>query len=181
MSTIKNIKSKIGQFNLRKRLKNQKRKVKTHNFNSAKSAGILFSSPNEQSFIAVKNFLSFLSTKDMKVIALGYVPSKKIPQEFLMRKGINFYCNTDLNWYYKPKNEIIEQFIHQDFDILFDLSMNEYFTVNYVGLLSKAQFKIGKQTANAYQDLVIDIKNNNTVDYLIEQIKHYLNILNNQE
>lgn len=179
MSTFNNIKSKIGEFNLKKRLKNQRRKVKTHNFKTARSAGILFSSPDEQSFSSVKDFLSFLSNNGMKVYALGYVPSKKVPQQFLMWKGINFYCNTDLNWYHKPKNELIEQFINQDFDILFDLSINEYFTVNYVGSLSRAEFKIGKQNRNSYQDLVIDIKKNESVNYLIEQIKHYLNILNN--
>lgn len=179
MSKIKDIKSKIGQFNLKKRLKHLNRQVKTHNFKTANSAGILFSSPDEESFDAIKDFLSFLSEQDMKVIALGYVPSKKIPQQFLMRKGINFYCNSDLNWYYKPKNELIDQFINQQFDILFDLSIHDYFTVNYVGSLSKAAFKIGKQTDNAYQDLIFDVNKNKSVDFLIEQIKHYLNILNN--
>lgn len=179
MSKAKSIKCKIGELNLRKRLKNLQRKVKTHNFITAKSVGILFSSPDEHSFNAIKDFLSFLSQKEIKVIALGYVPSKKIPQQFLLRKGINFYCNTDLNWYYKPKNEIVDQFMNQEFDILFDLSLNDYFTVNYVGSLSKATFKIGKQSDNAYPDLVIDINKNKSVDYLIEQIKHYLNILNN--
>jgi len=116
----------------------------------------------------------------MKVIALGYVPSKKIPEQFLMRKGINFYCNKDLNWYYKPKNEIVEQFISQDFDILFDLSIDEYFTIKYIGTLSKAQFKVGKNNTNSYHDMVFDINQNKSIDYLVEQIKHYLSILNNQ-
>lgn len=169
----------MGRFNLKRRLKQLKRSVKTHNFNTAQSVGILFSSPDEQSFNAIKDFLTFLSEKEMKVVALGYVPTKKIPQEYLMRKGINFYCNTDLNWYYKPKNELVEQFINQEFDILFDLSMQEYFTVNYVGSLSKAAFKVGKKTDLGYKDLLIDIDKNNSVKYLIEQIKFYLNILNN--
>ena len=176
---MKDIKNKIGAFNLRKRLKNLDRQVITHNFKTAKSVGILFSTPTEQSFNAIKDFLTFLTSSDIKVIALGYIPSKKIPQQFLMRKGINFYCNTDLNWYYKPKNELITQFIDQQFDILFDLNISQYFTTNYVGSLSKASFKIGMQTNDVYQDLVIDIQKNKTVEYLIEQIKHYLNILNN--
>lgn len=179
MSKSKSIKCRIGRFNLRKRLKNLKRQVKTHNFNTAKSAGILFSSPDEQSFEAIKEFLSFLSNKNMNVIALGYVPGKKVPQQFLMRKGINYYCTTDLNWYYKPKNEMIDQFINHEFDILFDLSMNQSFTTDYVGSLSKAAFKIGMQKEDAYQDLVIDVNKNKSIDYLIEQIIHYLNILNN--
>lgn len=178
MSKFKSIKCRIGRFNLRKRLKNLKRQVITHNFNTAKTAGILFSSPDEQSFSAIKEFLTFLSNSEINVIALVYVPDKKIPQQYLMRKGINFYCNTDLNWYYKPKNEMIDQFIDQKFDILFDLSLKQTFTTNYIGSLSKAAFKIGMQKENAYQDLVIDINKNKSVDYLIEQIKHYLNILN---
>jgi len=179
VSILKKIKCKIGHYNLKKHLKSLNRQVKTHNFNTAKSAGILFSSPDDDSFKAIKDFLTFLSEKDLKVCALGYVPSKKIPQQFLLRKGINFYCNTDLNWYYKPKNEIIDQFVNREFDILFDLSLNDYFTVNYTGSLSKASFKIGVHKENAYQDLVIDVNKNKSVDYLIEQIKHYLNILNN--
>jgi hypothetical protein len=179
VSTKKTIKCKIGRFNLKKRLKSLKRQVKVHNFNTAKTAGIIFNSPDEKSFEAIKQFLSFLSQYELKVIALGYIPSKKIPENFLMRKGVNFYCKTDLNWYYKPKNELVDQFIEQEFDILFDLSIKDYFTVNYVGSLSKAVFKIGKQSDNAYQDLTIDIKENKTVEYLIEQIKHYLNIINN--
>ncbi len=71
MSVIKNIKCKIGHYNLRKELKNQKRYVKTHNFNTAKSVGILFSSPYEESFKAIKDFSLFLSDLEIKVIALG--------------------------------------------------------------------------------------------------------------
>lgn len=179
MSTKKNIKCKIGRLNLRNRLRSLKRKVKVHNFNTAKTAGIIFNSPDENSFEAIKQFLSYLSQFELKVIALGYIHSKKIPETFLMRKGINFYCKTDLNWYYKPKNEIVEQFINQEFDILFDLSIKDFFTVNYVGSLSKATFKIGKQSDNAHLDLTIDIKENKSVEYLIDQIKHYLNIINN--
>jgi len=153
--------------------------VQTHNFNTAASAGILFSPSNQESFNAIKDFLSFLSQKNMKVIALGYYPGKKIPEEYLMRKGINFYCNTDLNWYYKPKNAVVNQFIDQEFDILFDLNLNDHFTTEYVGSLSRASFKIGKNSETPYQDMVIDINNNQSVEYLIEQIKYYLNILNN--
>lgn len=179
MSKKKNIKCKIGHFYLNKRLKKLKRHVKAHNFKTAKTAGIIFNSPDEKSFEVIKEFLSFLSENELKVIALGYIPSKKVPENYLMRKGINFYSKSDLNWYFKPKNETVNQFANQEFDILFDLSIKNYFTVNYVGLLSKAQFKVGKQSDNAYQDLLIDIKENNTVEYLIDQIKYYLNLIKN--
>jgi len=178
VSIIEKIKCKIGRLNLKNKQKNLKRRVQTHNFNTASSAGILFSPSDQESFDAVKDFLSYLTQNNMKVIALGYYPGQKIPEEYLMLKGINFYCNTDLNWYYKPKNEVVNQFINQDFDILFDLNLNDHFTTEYVGSLSKANFKVGKSSENPYQDLVIDINKNQSVEYLTEQIKHYLNILN---
>lgn len=179
MSTKKDIKYKIGNINLKSRLKKLKRNVKVQNFTSAKTAGILFNNPDEKSFEEIKQFLSFLTQHDIKVIALAYISSKKVPENYLMRKGFNFYCKSDLNWYLKPKTEVIEQFINQDFDILFDLSTKHCFTTYYVGSLSKSTFKVGRQYDMSYHDLSFDIHENNSVSYLIEQIKHYLTILNN--
>ena len=173
------IKSKIGQFNLKRRLKDLKRRLVVHNFNTAKTAGIIFNSPDEKTFESIKHFLSFLSDKGINGFTLCYIPLKKVPANVLLRNQFHFYCKTDLNWYYKPTKEIVEQFINKEFDILFDLSIKDYFTVNYVGKLSKATFKIGKQSETSYHDLTFEIKENETVDFLIEQIKHYLNILNN--
>lgn len=179
MKYLENIKKTIGELSLKKHLKTHKRKVKVHNFNSADTIGILFNSPDDESFIRVKDFLSFLSTHNLKVIALGYVPSNKIPENLLLRKGINFFCDKDLNWYYKPKNEAINQFINHQFDILIDLSLNDYFPLYYIGCLSDSSFKIGRQSEKyQYQDLMINIRKNHSIEYLIEQIRHYLTIIN---
>lgn len=179
MKYLENIKQTLGKLSLKKNLSNNKRYVKVHNFNSAETVGILFNSPDEEAFNAVKDFLSFLASNNLKVIALGYVPDKKIPENLLLRKGINFFCKNDLNWYYKPKNEVIEQFINHNFDILIDLSLKEYFPLYYIGKLSNSSFKIGRQSEKyQYQDLMINIGKNHSVEYLVDQIKHYLTIIN---
>ncbi|MEE4196101.1 MAG: hypothetical protein V2I54_00525 [Bacteroidales bacterium] len=176
---MRNIKRSIGKLSLKKNLRKNRRQLRVHNFNTAQTVGILFNSPDEESFRIVKDFLSFLSNNNLKVIALGYVPEKKIPENLLLRKGINFFCKKDLTWYYKPKNESVNQFILQDFDLLIDLSLKEYFPLYYIGQLSNASFKIGRQPEKyQYQDLMIDIGKNHSIDYLIEQIKHYLTIIN---
>ncbi len=179
MNYLENIKETIGKLSLKKNLKRKQHVARVHNFNTAQTIGILFNSLDEESFKKVKEFLSFLADNNLKVIGLGYVPANKIPENLLMRKGINFFCKKNLNWFYKPKDEIVHQFIHQDFDILIDLSLNEYFPLYYIGSLSNSSFKIGRQSEKyQYQDLMIDIGKNNTIDYLIEQIKHYLTIIN---
>jgi len=173
------IKKLIGKLSLKRNLRKNNRQVKVHNFNSAQTVGIIFNSPDEASFSIVKNFLSFLANNNLKVFALGFVPEKKIPKNLLLRKGINFFCKKDLNWFYKPKNEVIHQFMQQHFDILIDLSLKEYFPLYYIGQLSNSSFKIGRQSEKyQYQDLMIDIGKNHSIEYLIEQIKHYLTLIN---
>lgn len=179
MNYIENIKKTFGKISLKKNLRKNNRQVSVHNFKSAETIGIIFNSPDDESFTVVKNFLSFLADNNLKVIALGFVPDKKIPENLLLRKGINFFCKKDLNWYYKPKTEVVNQFINQNFDILIDLSLKEYFPLYYIGQLSNASFKIGRQSEQyQYQDLMINIGKNHSIDYLIEQIKHYLTIIN---
>ncbi|MDY6800976.1 MAG: hypothetical protein SVU94_07105 [Bacteroidota bacterium] len=179
MNYLENIKKIIGRLSLKKNLRKNNRQVKVHNFNSAQTVGIIFNSPDEESFSIVKNFLSFLAKNNLKVFALGFVPEKKIPENLLLRKGINFFCKKDLNWFYKPKNEVIHQFMQEHFDILIDLSLKEYFPLYYIGHLSNSSFKIGRQSEKyQYQDLMIDIGKNHSIEYLIEQIKHYLTLIN---
>jgi len=122
---------------------------------------------------------AFLKSNNVTVTALGYYPGKTIPDKFLLHSNINFFSNNDLNWYYKPKNTSLNKFINQKIDLFFDLSINNYFPVDFVSLLSNASFKVGMEKKdNVDFDLMINIDKNKTIPYLIEQIKHYLMLIN---
>ena len=179
MNKIEQIKISLGRSHLRSKLKNFKRKTQFYNFETAKTAGVLFCCPDEPSFEVIKEFASFLKSKNIAVTALGYFPGKKLPDKFLFHNNINFFSNNDLNWYYKPKNASLNKFINQNFDLFFDLGINNYFPLQYVGALSNASFKIGmEKTSNTEHDLMINIDKNKTIAYLIEQIKYYLALIN---
>ncbi|OFX20722.1 MAG: hypothetical protein A2041_01640 [Bacteroidetes bacterium GWA2_31_9b] len=180
MNKIENFKIYLGKCHLKSRLKVLKRKTKVYNFDTAKTAGILFSSPDEQSFEHIKEFISFLKSKNIEVTSLGYFPGKKIPDKYLLHPHISLFSKMDLNWYYKPVNASIEQFIQTKFNIFFDLTIYESFPVQFIRKLSNASFKVGKETTeNSDYDLMFNIGKNKSLDFLIEQIKHYLAMINN--
>lgn len=179
MNRFEKLKVSIGNRHLKSKLKNFKRKSQFFNFETAKTAGILFSCTDEKSFEAIREFASLLKQKNIAVTAVGYFPGKKVPDKFLFHTNINFFSDNDLNWYYKPKNASLDKFINQRFDLFFDLTTSYFFPADYVSLLSNSAFKIGmeKNKKNDH-DLMINIEKNRTVAYLIDQIQHYLILIN---
>jgi len=181
VNKIEQFKIYLGECHLKSKLKSFKRKSRFFNLDNAKTAGILFSNPDEQSFEAIKEFAILLKSKNISVTALGYIPGKKIPDKFLLHSNINFFSNNDLNWYYIPKNVSLNKFMNNKFDLLFDLSTNIHFPLHFVSVLSNASFKIGLETKeNSDYDLMFNIEKNKSVNFLIEQIKHYLAMINNK-
>ena len=53
----------------------------------------------------------------------------------------------------------------------------DFFPLNYIVKISPSAYKIGRFRESEQYDLMIDIKENKTLPYLISQIRHYLSIL----
>ncbi|PKP36017.1 MAG: hypothetical protein CVT98_09585 [Bacteroidetes bacterium HGW-Bacteroidetes-15] len=175
------LKSKIGHSRLSKQLKSLQRNKMVYNLDSARRIGIVFIASSDLVFEQAIGFMNFLKEKNLDVKLIAYYPGKEIPQQFLLRKNINVFTKKDLNWYYKPLATFADEFIQSEFDILIDLSMQEAFPLKWISSLSRAKFKVGNLSyfGNPY-DLVINIKPEEKLDYLISQIKHYLHLINNR-
>ena len=58
-----------------------------------------------------------------------------------------------------PVSEVTDKFIKEPFDILIDLSLENYYPIQYNTALSPAKFKAGRYTQDdPYLDLMIDIE-----------------------
>jgi hypothetical protein len=180
LELIDNIKLKAGNRNLTRRLVHFKRTRESHNFQTAKTAGILFTPTDTISFEQIKQFLSYLNGYKLEIYVLGYIDSKIIPESFLFWKGINLFSKKDLNWNLVPKTILASDFIEKPFDLLFNLSLSDYFPVEYIARLSKSKFKIGRfnENNNCY-DLMFDLEEDSKLDSYLETIKHYLALINN--
>ena len=174
---IRNIRRFFGRYDLNRKTKHVSRNKRIHNFTTASTAGLVFNCCSDEEFRAVKDFKDFLESESIKTDIIGYVSDKQVPDPYLLRTGFHFFCQKDLTWHFKPNKSFVEDFIRKDFDILFDLSLRDLFPVNYIVSLSPASYKIGRFRETNQFDLMIDIKDEKSVSFLIGQIKHYLSIL----
>ncbi len=175
---FKNTRQNIGNSLLRRKLRNQRRKKFISNFENSQLIGVVFKTDNQSDFEIVKKFLHFLTEQNNKIVAMCYVDVKKVPDYYLLRKGFNFFSRNDLNFFFLPKSNSILDFIEKPFDMLIDLSTDNNFPLHFISNLSKAKFKIGKFNANSSCfDVMIDISKDNSVQSLIEHIKHYVPVL----
>ncbi|MDR2036663.1 MAG: hypothetical protein LBQ60_01925 [Bacteroidales bacterium] len=149
-------------------------------FASAKYVGIVCASADETSIKYLKEFMHFLAQKGIKYFVLGYFDGKKIPDNFLFWKEMEFITQNDLNLLMIPKGETVDKFIREPFDMLINCSINSYFPVEYISRLSVAKCKVGVlRDEDQEYDLMIDIKKHNTIDYFLENVKLYLSDLRN--
>ena len=86
-----------------------------------------------------------------------------------------------MNFFYTPESTEANSFINNRFDVLIDLNFNKIFTLNYITILSVASFKVGlyeSERIDSPFDLMMDIKNSVNTDNYMDQVVHYLEMIN---
>lgn len=182
MELFSNIRYGVGRWVLRKNLKNLQRTKRVFNLSTARKIGILFNGTREEHFNHVLEFHKFLKERGINTLVLGYVNAKDLPDKYLFKKDFYFFMKKDLNWYYRPVSEDAGKFITSNFDILIDLNMDRNFPCQFLVALSHAHLKVGRFTdKEQYYDLMIHIEKGKKIDYFIDQVKHYLEVINRPE
>jgi len=171
---------KIGYWVLRKRFSKVNRDKCVQNFDIASKAVIVFDTMLPDCFPPVKEFVKYLKKKNISTYVLGYVSEKEIPHEMLLWPDIEFLTRKDVTWYGAPKGEIADCYFGKRPDMLFIISFTENLTVEYLTRLSEAKFKIGcfKEEENDLDLMINPAGKNYEVGYFLEQVKHYVNMLN---
>ena len=170
---IMGLKSKIANRLLDLKLSSIAREKKVFNLDSTQSAGILWEIDQKESFERVQEELT---KARVKTTGLCYFPMRStvIPAEIsgFSRRQTNY-------WTEMPQVDLIEDFIHQKFDLLIDLTGQKHFPVLYITALSEANFKIGYAGSSPkYFDLNIDFQASPDTSQLADQILYYLKRIN---
>ena len=169
----------IGERILRKNRKKLDRVTQVHNFDTAKTAYIIFDASMHDAIPLIQDFRKYLTSQSIQSKAIGIVEEKEIPSELLMRKNYSFLTKKDKNWYKRPKGEVVEKFMADKPNILFDFTFRPSLEVQYLVQLSGADFKVGcfTEDENDY-DLMINPSKDCELEYFVEQVRHYISILN---
>lgn len=177
---IEDIKHKIGQWVFQRELIQNKRKKSVCNLNDAKSIGILFDATTKEQIEQMKPLVDYFFSLKKDVKAFGYVNSKKYEECHIPKLQYDFFNLKDLNWYYKPQNDYIKNFIKKEYDILINLSDSKCIPIKYLVASSVARFKVGKHE-DGYEiyDLMISLnKKEDNMKNLISEIAKYLKVIN---
>lgn len=155
--------------------KNNVRERKFHNFQSARSAGILFNASDNNIYAEAKALLAYFKQKQIKTEGMGFADKQQIDSFYKTYTGFNFFCQKDFNFFGKPKSQILKDFIEQPFDILIDLSFSDEISYHTICSMSLASFKAGPMGSRKEEyDFIIELKEEDGPAELIRQLKHYL-------
>ncbi|MCB0401196.1 MAG: hypothetical protein KDD41_03875 [Flavobacteriales bacterium] len=181
MSAIRSIQEKLGRMSLKSAQKKFNRKVRAFNIEQASSIAIIYNATNRSDADLVKKLVHFLKEERKEVLALGYINTKDSSELVKPHLNYSYFDKKDLNKSLIPKGSTIDNFIQKPFSILIDLNYKPCFPIEYITTLSRAKFKVG--ASGGYRDeacdLTIDIHQNKSLEFLIIQIRHYLQMIHN--
>jgi len=180
MNIVEKIRYKIGYNILVNKIKNLNRSKTFNNFDTAKSVGVIFDASRQESYLTVKDFIFSLRKKNIDVNGLGYVKNLQAVEYFPYHEGITFFSILHNNsWYLKSKNPKIDDFANKKYDILIDLTTEEFLPLKFVVGLNPANLKIGrgKPTDTIFYDFVLDINEGKNINYFVDQLNYYMAVL----
>ena len=182
MQFTEELKQKVGKWVFQRELKTNMRTKEVCNIENAKSVGILYEATSEDQIKMIQPFISYFFELKKDVKALGYVDAKELSYCHTPKLQYDFFYKKDLNWYYKPQNYIIDNFIKKEYDILINLCDSSVIPIKYLVASSVARFKIGiyEEEYEIY-DLMISLKEDKSMRKLMNEIKHYINLINKKD
>jgi len=174
------IRKNIGERFLKKEV-DGKRRVVAKNFKDIQKVGIVFNIKDEDDFKRIKGYISFFKEEGIKkVIAIGYYDGNISPHYLLSTLELNFINKKDLNWYFMPATHEVRTFCESDFDVLIDLLKDDCFPMKFVLAKAKSRMKIGRFSLEnkKFYDFMIDADKSKDMNYFMDQVNHYLHIIN---
>ena len=179
MSIIQSIKSHFYNSSLNNSLKNIKGvQRKMMNIDNATKVGIIFNATKTNDVITVTQFSDKLRNLGKEVFILGY-QDRKLKEELDER----LFDKNSINWFGKPTDNKIDGFQKIDLDILICAFEEECLPLEYIVATSKAKFRVGAfvKAKTNYYELMINIKRDQKLIYLLKQMLHFLKVINKND
>jgi hypothetical protein len=183
MGLLGNIKEALGRQNLKSKMLGRKRERTVVSLNDASTVGIVFDPTDPEVYELVKKYVNYLKEMKKKVKAVGFYDQKDVPASTYSKLEFDYISQKDLAWNKTPSGVIIDNFVNEEYDILIDLNVNDQFPLHYIATLSKAKFKVGKNSGKGTDiyDMVIETGKDKGVKFLLRNLDTYLLMLNKKE
>lgn len=179
MGLISNIKSIYANKQIKSEANNLSRQKIVCNIDDAKTIGICFPFTDKEDFDLLKKYVLYLRDLKKKVKAIGYYTTKEEPAVQYSKVDYDFFSKTAHNWYGKPTDHIVKNFIEEEFDIMIDINPNKDAVLTYIAAMSHARFKVGRFEENDYiHDLLFESPKEKGLKFFLRQVDTYLAMIN---
>lgn len=147
------------------------------NIDNAQKIGILYNASKVNDVIAVTELSDMLKSAGKNVTMLGYQDVKTKKNE-PFAKGI--FNKDNVNWFQKPSGKEIFNFKNAEFDILICAFIDKCLPLEYIANVSLAKFRVGhfNQASTDAFELMINTGEKKDLKYLLNQINHFLKVIN---
>ena len=162
----------------------QDRKPIARNLALARKVAIVYVVEDEAAHNHVKNYVKRVKEElgISNIMALGYSDQKVMPHFLHARLNFDAICQKDLNWYRIPQGNAVQNFMAEEFEVLIDLTLEDRLPVQYILAKSRARFKVGRWSDSNKKilDMMIDMAGSRSLPQLIQQVHHYLLMVNSK-
>ena len=181
MRPLDRIKEWMGMRRLRRELLPQRKPV-ARNIAQARKIGIVYRAEDETAHVHVRNYVKRIKEElgIGQVMALGFTDEKELPHYLHPRLNFEAVSRKDLNWYRIPQGNTVQNFMAEEYDIVIDLTLADRLPVQYVMARSRSRLKVGRLSDGNKHilDIMIDMAGANSLPQLIQQVHHYLLMVN---
>lgn len=178
MKLFEGFRKNIGTKLLVRNTKALKRNKGYFNLDTARNVGVIFDATHQETYLQSREFCARMAEYDIKVLALGYVEDEKAIEYFPESEWVKFFSLEKVNWRFESRNPFVNQFTAKSFDILFDITLSDHLTIRHIVGNSMARFKLGfGEDPGTVYDMVINVGENRSLPFFIQQIVHFLGVL----
>ncbi len=180
MKYFEDIRNKIGERFLLNQHNRYSRNRAIMNIDSATNIGILYCGDNPDDVELIRNHVLTLRNMGKQVKSLGFIHVKEFPLGLNGSMMQQYFALKELNWYSKPSSQFIDNFVEDEFDILFDFGIPSQLPIMFVSSMSKAKCKVGRymKKYTDFYDVMIEADESKKLDYVIKTVHSYMMVLN---
>lgn len=176
MNLVKRIKTFFYNLSLRRAIKNiAGTKREMINIEAAKNIGILYNASKVNDVLSISKFEEQLKAQCKTVFKLGYQNQggKEDP-------GVGIVNKNNINLFGIASDPKVDRFQSKKTDILICAFNDECLPLEYIAATSKAKFRVGafNQSKTNYYELMINTGANQDLSYLLQQVLHFLKVIN---
>jgi len=165
---------------LRTRVKRTFRNKKFNNLRNAHKIGIVWDGDLVSDFKHITNLYQRLQSSGVQADIVCYFSGKILPDDYTALRYLSCIKKSDLSFFYIPDRDDINDFISTPYEILIDINFRNKFPLLYITALSRAEFKIGAGGTinNNILDMTLEIADKEDIEFYLQQVEHYLNMIN---